>query len=321
MGLTNFTNAIRKESYKWFIEKYDPAKAAYNILFEVEPWHEAYKQETSAFGTGILPEKPVGTDFTTVAAGEAYSPLIAIIPYGYKVTISREEQDWTKRSAKDLAREIAKSWPQDVADTKDQVAASMFNNGGLTAGHSIFNATITGIISDSSGDLAYDSKPMFNLTGNNRSAKAHSTTYFNAIASNLTEANARTLWTRFTVTNNRKEDGEIVTIKPTHIVHGGALTFKARAILESTNIPGSADNDVNVLKAICQDVEWQQITDTDAWAFVLAKMGLKFLVDVDYEIKTWIDDNNGDLCASCYTRFGVGLVNWRTLAGSNWATS
>ena len=132
--------------------------------------------------------------------------------------------------------------------TKETFAANFFNKGGLTSGASIFNNTITGIVTDPSGDLVYDGKPFFNLTGNQRSAKAHATTYYNGIASALDSSNLQTLYTLMTSTNNRDEKGDIVNITPNILLIPKALSFTAKSILESDRLisASSVSPDKNV---------------------------------------------------------------------------
>ena len=80
----------------------------------------------------------------------------------------------------------------------------MFNNGGALSGDWVLNGTHTNN-TDSSGNLMYDSKPLFNLTGNTRSTKSGGT-YYNSVASlSLTPANFETVYNLHTATNNRDE--------------------------------------------------------------------------------------------------------------------
>jgi len=240
-------------------------------------------------------------------------------------TLSMEfVEDTPKEKMANIVRDFANDWASGVTDTKETFAANFFNNGGLTAGDSIFNNTITGVVTDASGDLVYDGKPFFNLSGNNRSAKAHSTTYYNGLASALSADNLQTAYSLMTSTNNRNEKGDIISIKPNVLVIPPALKFTAKSLLESDILITGANSTLpnkNTVSNLLIPIEWQYLTDTDAWFIGSAKQGLTFLERKAPVIDFYQDEDTKVYKANIDTRFGAGVTNWRYWVGSNFATS
>jgi len=60
-----------------------------------------------------------------------------------------------------------------------------------------------------------------------------------------------------------------------------ALEFSARRILESVLLPGSANNDANVIRGSLQLVVWDALTDTGGW-YVSTGRGVRVYDEVPY---------------------------------------
>ena len=131
----------------------------------------------------------------------------------------------------------------------------------------------------------------------------------------------RCVYNTYTVTNNRDERGEIITLTPDVIVLNPALRFTAQEILNSTLIPGSMDNDTNVLNSIVDILPWSQIGTSDDWILGKKKMGLMATDRQDVNIDFWQDETSKDYFASIFTRFGGCVTNWRYWYSNNLPTS
>jgi len=273
------------------------------------------EQFTSAIGLGRLLEKPEGDDLQTDAPIESYTIVCRNRSFGRIVRFSYETVHDAKKGGNLLTSTVA-SWGRMVPITKEEFYSNFFNRGAYTSGsHDTFDNTITGVVTDSSGDFIYDGKPFFAATGNNHPDKVGGS-YYNASASNsLTHANLKTVYNLYTVTNNRDERGEVITLTPDVMLLNPALRFTAQEILNSTLIPGSMDNDTNVLNSIVEVLPWSYITGSDDWILGQKKMGLMATDRQDVDLDFWQDETSKDYFASIFTRFGGCVTNWRSTKG------
>jgi len=230
-------------------------------------------------------------------------------------------EDTPPEKIANILRTYATTWGEGVVSTKEAFAAKFFNFGGFTAGNDCFNNSITGVVSDPTGNLIYDGKPFFALTGNNHPAKNGSTYYNSLGALALSTANLQTAYNLMTVTNNRNERGEIVSIYPDTLLIPPSLRFTAKTILESELLPGVANNDKNVVQNLVQPIEWQYLTDTDGWFLGAKQKGLKFYERKSPVIDFYQDEKDKKFYATIDTRFGAVVENWRFWVASAISTS
>lgn len=314
---SDFTEAMKKEMYPWYFESYDETPTVYESLFDIQQSNDAYEKFTSAIGLGDLLEKPEGEDLLADSPMESYTIVCKNRTFGRQVRFSYESVKDTQKVA-DLLKTTVGTWGQSTARTKDKWYVQLFNYGAYTAGHSVFNNTITGVIDDSSGNFIYDGKPFFSSDHPDKVGN----TYANATASNsLTHTNLKTIYTTYTSTNNRDERGQIVTITPDTLLIPPALLFTAKVILANTAIPGSTDNDVNVLANLVNPIVWPRLTDTDAWFLGKAKSGLMGTNRQEAIMDAYQDETNKDFYATILLRWGGCVTNWRYWYSSNLATS
>jgi len=308
---------MKMDMYPWFWEKYALTAVRYPELFDIVQSDSAYTQFTSAIGLGELLEKPEGEDLQTDKPIESYTIVCKNTSYGRSVRFSYETISDAKKSS-NLLMDTVGTWGAKVPITKEKFYAKFFNKGAYTAGHAVFNNTITGVVTDSSGDLIYDGLSFFAATHPDKVGN----TYANYSETNsLSHANLQTIYTTFTTTNNRDERGEIIDLVPTTLLIPPALRFTADAILNSVLIPGSMDNDKNVLSAIVQPMQWHYLTDADGWFLGVPKMGLMGTDREDVMLDFWRDETSLDYFASIFTRWGGCITNWRYWYANNIATS
>ena len=320
-----FTKLMQKDMYAWYLESYETYNPVYSQIFEVVSSNAGFEKEVSGVGMGKLSERPEGNPIVFSSPLEGYEVVTKMRTFsdGFDMTMEFVE-DTPKEKIVNIVTDMASSWASGLIATKEAFAAKFFNNGGLTAGDAVFDNNITGVVTDPSGALAYDGKPFFNLTGNNRSAKAHSTTYYNGLGVALDGSNLQTAYNLMTVTNNRNEKGEIVKIMPNVLLIPSSLKFTAKGLLESELlITGAASTltNKNTNFGLLQPVEWQYLTDSDAWFIGVAKKGIKFYERKAPVIDFYQDEDTKKYKATIDTRFGASVNNWRYWVGSNFATS
>jgi len=260
---------------------------------------------TSAIGLGELLEKPEGAEMQTDAPMESYTIVCKNRSFGRVVRFSYESVSDSKKMG-NLVTETVGTWSRQIPITKDKFYVRFFNEGTSTG--SLFNNSITSVVTDPSGNAIYDGKAFFATDHPDKVGNTYSN-YNSSYA--LTYGNLQTVYTQYTTTNNKDERGDIIDLIPDTILIPPALKFTAAAILESTLIPGSTDNDVNVLKSILTPLEWPRLSDTDGWFIGKLKMGLMATDREDVSLDFFQDDLSKDYFASVFTRFGGCVSNWR----------
>jgi len=289
-----FTEAMADDNYKYFWENYDLTAVQWESIFEVVQSNSAYEKFTSAIGLGELLEKPEGEDLRTDTPIESYTIVCKNAVFGRVVRFSFESIDDSKKG--NPMQNAVASWGKMVPVTKEKYY---------------------GVVSDPSDNLIYDGQPFFSTAHPDKVGN----TYANYTASRaLSHDNLQTTYNTFTITNNRDERGEIIDLMPTTLLMPPALSFTARAILNSTLIPGSQDNDTNVLANILNPVPWSYLTDADGWFIGVPKMGLMATDRMDVTMDVWQDEMSKDYFASILTRFGGCITNWRFWYANNIAS-
>jgi len=299
---------MKKDSYTYFWENYPLTSPVSQELFDVVPSDAAYEQFSSAIGLGELLEKPEGEDMQTDAPMESYTIVCRNRTFGRTVRFSYESVKDTKKMT-NLLMDTVGTWGKMVPVTKEKWYAKFFIYGAYTAGYnSIFDNSITGVVTDSSGDVIYDGQPFFDTAHEDKVGGSYS----NYSASNsLTHTNLKTIFNTYTNTNNRDERGEIFDLQPDVLLIPPALRFTAQEILQSTLIPSSMDNTTNVLETIVSPMVWSYLTDTDGWFLGKKKMGLMATDREDVTLDFWQDETSLDYFSSIYSRWGGCVNNWR----------
>ena len=240
----------------------------YPDIYKVVPGAKgAGNKSTQLLGTGRLDRHTVeNQDINFRAPVEGWSFYVRFWRFSDGLALSKEAvDDVNPEKVRDIVKDIANTWGESAAYEKETYAAYAFNEGGLTAGHFSFNGSHTGN-TDGSGDLLYDSEPLFNLTGNTRTTKGGST-YFNAVASlTLTPANFETLYNRYKVSMAYNEQDRPVENRPdTLLTEAGSEYFKAWRICKSEKYPGVQLNDENPYRGLVDPMDWRFLSDSSAF--------------------------------------------------------
>jgi len=323
MGVTrtDFTEKLKVNAYRWFWEAATSNYDTWTELFAEDtdfPEDASYTMTTSALGLGDLKEKKEGDKLEFDSPMEGYSVLGAPKTFGRQISFSLELYSDTQ--VEGLFRKTVASWRDAYERTRDKTFAKIFNYGAYTAGHSIFNNSIPGVIQDPSGDFIYDGKPLFAAAGNEHVSKGGGT-YYNFQALALNAANLKTVYTAMTTTNAKDERDEDIDIVPDVLLVPPALKFTAEEILKSTSLDSNNPGVTNVLRDIVRPVVWRRLTDSDGWILMQSKKGIYVINKLDPVIDFWVDPETKDYRASIVCRFGIYVQNWRFVYGCNLAQS
>jgi len=320
---SQFTELMQKDMYAWFLEKYDTFAPVYPMIFDVQTMSSAYEQVTTGLTLGKLSERNEGDQIVNSNIFEGFTAVIKARTFSDSYWMTMEfVEDTPPEKIANILRTYSTTWGEGVVATKESFAAKFFIYGGFTSGrHDTFDNTVTGVVTDTSGDLIYDGKPFFALSGNNHPAKDGNTYYNSLGALSLSTANLQTAYNLMTATNNRNERGEIVQIMPDTLLIPPQLRFTAKTVLESELLPGGANNDKNVVQNLVQPIEWQYLTDTDGWFLGKRQAGLTFYERKSPVIDFYQDEKDKKFYATIDTRFGAGVTNWRYWVAANISTS
>jgi len=253
-----------RDMYKAEFEGYEELPKVHDQVFKVVPAKKASgDKETQLLSLGRLNrhtnefEKII---FESPVVGWEFLSRYHLFTKG--VSISKEAQDDSTKLG-DVLKTFARTWGRMVSVEKEEFGARHFNQGGkLTGDDYTLDGSHTGN-TDSSGDLAYDSFPLFNLTGNARSSKGGGT-YFNSTASlSLTVDNFETTYHLATTTNAFDEQDERIAFDvDTLLTQSGAEYNKGRRIIETEGgLPGGQLNDINPNYKLVEVMKWRYLTD------------------------------------------------------------
>lgn len=308
-----------KDMYK---AEYDTEKEVpmmYDKIYKVvtKGIEGAGHKESQLLGAGELEEHVVeGQDINFKSPKQGWETYARYITFSDGITLTKEAVADTVKLG-DLLKKLANSWGESIRVLKETKASQPFNDGGDLAGNAIFNGTHVGN-TDPSGNLLYDSKPLFTLTGNARTTKAGGT-YFNAVASILlTPDDFATVYHLHTSTNNRNELDRVVG-NPADclLTRTGAEHDLAKRILESELKPFGELNDINVHKSRVDAAAWDYLTDGGTYkAFYVGKKQhpkFQWHERQSPEIDFFRDQTNRGYKASVDMRFGPFFAagSWR----------
>ena len=177
--------------------------------------------------------------------------------------------------------DIVSSWMSQTAINHarklDKIAASVFNNGMLTAGHSVFNnnePTKDGTGAAPNSLFIYDGLPFYDTAHWRNAQEVAGETFSNHDAS-LTpwsRANMQTIWTRMTITNAKDYNGEQIDIMPNAVIYNGTQKFNIEADLGAS--VADADLQPNVIgQQGLRPLEWNLIDSTTGFFVSELKKG------------------------------------------------
>lgn len=301
-----------KDMYKAEREGYQEVETKYNqVLKVVNNVTGAGDKITQILGQGKLKRHTIeGEPIDYKSPVQGWEFLVKYHTFSDGIALSKEAVEDTVKLG-NLLKDLSTSWGKQVRICKEEMGSRIFNEGGDLAGDWVFNGTHTGN-SDSSGDLLYDSKPLFNLTGNTRSTKGGGT-YYNSVAGlTLTPANFETVYNLHTATNNRDErDNVVKNPADTLLVRPGADRWLADRIVGTNQMPSSQINDINPYYKLVSVIDWDYLTET---AFYIGKRqsdDVQFRERQQSEIRLHRDETNLGYKASINLRQGILIKNFR----------
>jgi hypothetical protein len=280
----------------FFGATYDEHGVEYTQIFDSESSEKAYEERVQHIGLGLAPEKSQGGTISFEDTSQGYVSRIANITYAIGGIVTREaiEDGQYESIAMRLARYMAFS----IRQTLENVGANILNRA--------FTSTYTG--GDGKELLATD-HPTNNGNQSNELA----------VAADFSEAALEDLLVQIMLATDSK--GLKIPLIGQKLIVPPALTFEAVRVRDSVNQSGTANNDINAVKALGMlpggVIVNHYLTDTDAW-FIKTnapeglicqdRRSVEFAKDNDF------DTENAKMKAS--VRKGFGWADWRGIYGS-----
>lgn len=267
-----------------------------DMVFSKQTSDKAYEEVVEETGFGLAPVKAEGNAVSYDTDTQGYVTRYTNVTYGLGAIITQEaiEDNQYENVATRKAAKLARSMRQ----TKENVHANILNRG--------FNSAFVG----------GDGKELFatdhpTLAGNQSNELA--------VAADLSEASLEDLL--ILIRQARDSRGLRIQLEGQKLVVPSALAFEATRIVSSVNQSGTANNDINAMKAmgmlpggICI---WDYLTDDDAFFITtdapegltsFQRRALQLTQDNDF------DTTNARMKAT--ERYSVGWSDWRGVYGS-----
>jgi len=269
-----------------------------------------------------------GDEVAAQTLGEGYAWQLAAPEFADKLVVPDSILEAANAQARvqSLVQLFVTEYAKNAAVAKDGVVAGMLQKGTLSAGSAqFFDGSYPGA-PDANRKFIYDGKPWFAASGNAHPLKF--ATNAGAQGVNLTASlalsatNLDTAYQAMTTTNAIDERGQRIVIRPSKLIVGPALRTTAMQVLESQNLPGSANNDINPNRGLLSVVVNPFLTDdADAWWMATDDAGMIIADSGAPVLVTYRDESRKCTVLQASFRFGAAVRDWRGAYCANKATS
>jgi len=280
----------------WGLE-YNSHPEEYKQVFKIENSKKAYEEDQLTTGFGAAVVKPEGTAITYDDAAEAWTSRYVhdTIALGFQITQEAIEDNLYMTMGAKYSKALARS----MAHAIEIKTASILNNG--------FSSSYTG------GDGVALFSASHPLAGGG--------TFSNLLATPADFSETALEDLLIQIRKCKDDRGIPIALRATDIVIPPELEYIASRILNSTQRPGSPDNDINAInrKGIFgrDPIIVTRITDPDMWAVKTdADNGLKMYIRVPVQTKMEPEFNTGNMRYAARTRFSAGWSDPRGIFGS-----
>lgn len=274
---------------------YSDYPTLYTKFFSVEKATKRFEKVQQMVGLGLAEVKNEGGAVPMKNLLQGFQKEYVMVTYGLGTSITHEMmQDEQYGYIKKVPKFLARSMRQ----TEETMAFNVLNRA--------FNAAFTG--------------PEGQTLLNTGHTLAGGGTASNRLATDadLTQTSLETLLQQLM---SEVDDRQLRTRRmPKVLIVPPDLNFRARKLLESSYVTGSADNDVNPLLGLLADLvvsPW--LTDTDAWFVATDAEGLRFWRREATEIFRDNEFSTRNLNIATTGRWDVSWDDWRSLYGTTGA--
>ena len=280
----------------FFGKTYREKPTVCGMVFDSMTSDKSYEEIVEETGFGLAPQKAEGASVSYDTDAQGYTTRLTNVTYGLGAIITREaiEDNQYESVATRKAAKLARSMRQ----TKENVHANVLNRA--------FTAAYAG--GDGKELLATDHP---SLSGNQSNELA--------VAADLSEASLEDLLIQIRQATDSR--GLRIQLEGQKLIVPANLAFEATRILSSVNQAGTANNDINAMKALGLlpggVVIWDYLSDVDAFfiktdtpegLMTFQRRALALSQDNDF------DTENARMKAT--ERYVAGWGDWRGIYGS-----
>jgi len=280
----------------FFGKTYAEKATTYSQVFETMTSDKSYEEVVEETGFGLAPQKPEGASVSYDTDAQGYTTRFTNTVYGLGAIITQEaiEDNQYESVAQRKAGKLARSMRQ----TKENVHANVLNRG--------FTAAYAG---GDGKELFATDHPTLSGTQSNELA----------VAADLSEAALEDML--IMIRQAKDSRGLRIQLEGKKLVIPPALAFEATRIVSSVNQSGTANNDINAMKATGMlpggVVTWDYLSDDDAF-FILtdASEGLMTFQRRALALAQDNDFDTGNARMKATERYVAGWGDWRTAFAS-----
>lgn len=209
----------------WWGRTYAEHQEEWPMLFDQDTSSQNYEEDVQITGFGLAPVKSEGqgTVYTSELQGFIARYVHLVYSLGYIVTKEELEDNLYEKVSKRRAASLAFSFRQ----TKENVAANIYNRA--------FNSSFVGA----------DGVSLCNTAHPNTSGGTFSNML--AVGADLSEASLEDLIIQ--IMGATDDVGNLINLMPQRLLVPRQEWFNANRIMKSVFQPGTANNDINVVKA------------------------------------------------------------------------
>ena len=286
----NFQALLEPKFRKVFFESYSEIPEQFSKVFSIKKSTKAKEYDYHVAGTGKweekLPSAAIAED--SIATGDEVTYIHK--SYAKMISVEREMADDDQYN---IIEKLPKSLGQGCRVTVEETAISVINNGFATSG--------------------YDSVPLFS---------ASHPIISGGVASNLMTAadladTSLKLGIAKMKTATLTEEGFKMQASAKQLIVHPDNEFNALTLIHSALVPGTANNDKNVLQDRLSLVVLDYLDDPDAWFLRDPRLSeTNFFWRVKPEFKSTEIFDNMVAKYRGYCRFSVGYSDWRGWLGN-----
>jgi len=315
-------------AFWWAINQETIAQPAYRQIFNSSSISGSADVQNSALMNATLRETAEGADvqISDPTAGRKYVAKLRRFTAG---TIIPDEllSDASKPALVNFVTEWQRAARTTLMLEQEQYYFDLFNRGGYTAGHSIFNQT-SAEFEDPSGDFAFDSTELFNLTGNSRSFLklpdgVSSNAFYNSLGATgkpLNSDNFDSAYTLMSATNSFNDEGKRIMNVPELLIAHPNNRKAAHQIVDTpmgAGVPGDTANGVNHNNGIVSLLLSPYLRDATSW-FIYRNNGMWEALDQEApEFRIWQDNKTFTTYLAMKVRYGHRIKSFHNAAGGN----
>lgn len=285
----------------WYQTAYDAFDAEHQQVFTTVTSKKQYEERVAMSLLGLASEKPEGQnmEYDDLEASFVARFVHKVYAKGIKVTMEAIDDNQYGNLA-GLFRDRSTALARSIRETKEHVGANILNRA--------FNTSYT-------MGSNHDGK---RLISSDHPSGPYGDAYSNVTSADLSEAALETLLIQ--IDNFTDARGLKIKVTGKKLIVPPALRFDAARLMVSTNQSGTANNDINAVRALGAvsdgHMVYHYLTDTDAWfvktsvdgLFCQQRKAMSFGSDSEF------DSDNVKFKAS--ERYSFGWDDPRAIAGS-----